>query len=130
MSKSKQGWLELGGKRKFYRSMWEANIARYFQHLKETGKIADWDHEPDTFWFEKIKRGVRSYLPDFKVTYCDGTVAYYEVKGYMDGRSKTKIKRMRIYHPTVVLIVIDSKQYRSLASLWKDIVPGWGEDFG
>lgn len=56
----KQGWREVGGKRCYFRSKWEANYARYLQWMKDQGKIAEWEHEPETFWFEAIKRGTWS----------------------------------------------------------------------
>lgn len=121
----KAGWREIGSTRKYYRSRWEANYARYLQWLKENGQLLDWQHEPETFWFEEIKRGVRSYLPDFKVTENNGAVVYHEVKGWMDDRSRTIIKRMAKYHPAVKLIVIDAKQYRALQKQLHRLVPGW-----
>ena len=66
-NKWQPGWREIGGKRKYFRSKWESNYARYLQFLKEHKQIEDWHHECETFWFEGIKRGVCSYLPDFKV---------------------------------------------------------------
>ena len=36
--------------------------------LKKNKQIKKWEHEPETFWFEGIMRGCRSYLPDFRVT--------------------------------------------------------------
>lgn len=50
---------------------------------------------------------------------------YHEVKGWMDDRSKTKIKRMRIYYPDVKLIVIDARGYRSIMRQAASLVPGW-----
>jgi len=121
----KAAWHEIGGTRKYYRSRWEANYAYYLQWLLERGEIAKWEHEPKTFWFEKIKRGTRSYLPDFRVTENDGSEAFHEVKGWMDDRSKTKIKRMRIYHPDVTLIVIGAKEYKAIQNKASRLVPGW-----
>lgn len=121
----KAAWREIGGRRNYYRSMWEANYARYLEWLREKGEIANWEHEPETFWFDGIKRGCRSYLPDFRVTENSGRVVYHEVKGWMDDRSKTKIKRMRIYHPKIELIVIDSKAYKSIQSQVSALIPGW-----
>ena len=118
-------WAEIGGKRNFYRSRWELNYALYLQWLKENNQIIDWEHEPETFWFEGIMRGTRSYLPDFKVIELNGDVVYHEVKGWMDDRSKTKIKRMAKYHPNVKLIVIDAKAYKALAKTAKKFVKGW-----
>uniref|UniRef100_A0AB39BYX4 Holliday junction resolvase n=1 Tax=Pakpunavirus sp. TaxID=2833053 RepID=A0AB39BYX4_9CAUD len=121
----KAEWREIGGRRKYYRSRWEANYAYYLEWLKTIGEIADWSHEPKTFWFEGIKRGCVSYLPDFWVKDADGSESYHEVKGWMDDRSKTKIKRMAKYHPTVKLIVIDSKGYAALKRKVAAVVPGW-----
>jgi hypothetical protein len=121
----KAGWREIGGVKKYYRSKWEANYAYYLEWLKSKGEIAAWAHEPKTFWFDGIKRGTMTYLPDFMVTENGGAEAYHEVKGWMDDRSKTKIKRMAKYHPTVRLIVIDSKTYHAIRKAVQSIVPGW-----
>ena len=121
----KAGWREIGGIQKYYRSRWEANYARYLEWLKTNGEILKWDHEPETFWFDGIKRGCVSYLPDFRVIEKNGSVVYHEVKGWMDDRSITKIKRMAKYHPEIKLIVIDSKIYKSIAAKAKLFVNGW-----
>jgi hypothetical protein len=118
-------WREIGGKRKFYRSRWEANYARYLEFQKNQGLIKDWSHEPETFWFEGIKRGCVSYLPDFRVTNNDGSTEYHEVKGWMDAASKTKIKRMAKYHPSVVLKVFDGKWYSKNSRTLSNIIEGW-----
>jgi hypothetical protein len=124
----KAGWREFGGKRTFFRSRWEANYGRYLQWLKEKNVIADWEHEPITFWFEKIRRGVRSYLPDFRVTELNGSIAYHEVKGWMDKRSRTTIHRMAIYHKKVKLIVIEKKTYYDIEDKVSRLIVGW--EFG
>lgn len=121
----KAAWEEIGGKRNFYRSRWEANYARYLQSLKLDGSIQEWEHEPETFWFEGIKRGCVSYLPDFRVTNIDGSIEFHEVKGWMDERSVTKIKRMTKYHPHIKLIVISSKEYKALEKRCKSRIAGW-----
>lgn len=121
----KAQWQEIGGKRKYFRSNWEANYARYLEWLKGLGHIKDWEHEPKTFWFEGVKRGSVSYLPDFRVIENNGSEVFHEVKGWMDDRSKTKIARMKRYYPDVVLVVIDSKAYRELRLKVSSLVPGW-----
>lgn len=121
----KQGWREIGVYKKYFRSRWEANYARYLQYKQENGEIKLWEHEPETFWFEGIKRGCRSYLPDFRVTNNDGSVEYIEVKGWFDDRSKTKLKRMKKYYPKVKLIVIFSKDYTEIENKFGGIIPGW-----
>lgn len=121
----KGGWREIGGKRKYFRSRWEANYARYLQLLKDNGKIADWEHEAKVFWFEGIKRGCVSFLPDFEVKNTDGTVEYHEVKGWMDDRSKTKIRRMSIYFPDVKLEVIGAQWFKNNNRNLTSIISGW-----
>jgi DNA-binding transcriptional regulator GbsR (MarR family) len=121
-------WREIGGYRKYYRSKWEANYARYLQWLLEKCEIKEWKHEPETFWFEGIKRGCLSYLPDFRVIENNGNVVYHEVKGWMDDRSKTKIKRMAKYHPRVKLIVIDAKGYAAVKKTMQPIILDWETD--
>jgi hypothetical protein len=121
----KAAWRDIGSERKYYRSAWEANYARYLEWLKSKKQIADWKHESKTFWFEGIKRGCMSYLPDFWVKELNGSESYHEVKGWMDDRSKTKIKRMAKYHPDTKLIVIDNKAYKSLAKQLSGFIEGW-----
>lgn len=125
----KAGWREIGGYKKYYRSRWEANYARYLERLKLSGDIVGWSHEPTTFWFEGVKRGVTNYLPDFLVEKRgeEDTIVqeYHEVKGYMDTKSATKIKRMEKYHPTVKLVVIDRPLYTNLEKEFASIIDGW-----
>jgi hypothetical protein len=120
----KSGWREIGGIKNFYRSRWEANYARYLEWLRLRGEITSWEHEPETFWFEEIKRGCRSYLPDFRVVE-KGKTSYHEVKGWMDPKSITKLNRMRIYYPDVKMIVIQKKEYRSIAKVMSPMLPDW-----
>lgn len=121
----RSGWREIGGNRIFARSSWEANYARILQRYEDLGKIICWEHEPETFWFDGIKRGCMSYLPDFRVTTNDGDVEYHEVKGWMDSRSATAIKRMGIYHKDKKLIVIGKKEYMKLRGEWRFQIDEW-----
>lgn len=121
----KAGWREIGGKRNFYRSRWEANYARYLEWLKTGGHITEWEHEPETFWFEQIKRGTRSYLPDFRVWENDGSSALHEVKGWMDQRSRTTLSRMKKYHPHENIMLIDGAQYRAIRRKVMRMIEGW-----
>lgn len=119
-----------GGKRDdldglYVRSAWEANYCRYLNWLKEQGEITHWEYEPQTFWFEGIKRGNRSYTPDFRITNADGSVEYHEIKGYMDQASKTKLKRMAKYHPAIKLVLIDKPAYRALAKDIRAFISEW-----
>jgi len=121
----KQGWREFGGKRCFYRSRWEANYGMYLEYQKQSGIIFDWLHEPQTFWFDKIKRGIVTYLPDFKIINLDGSHEWVEVKGHMDSKSRTKIKRFRKYYPQEALSVVGAKWYNSNKEKLSILIPGW-----
>jgi hypothetical protein len=110
----------------YWRSGWEANYCRYLNFLVKQKIIYKWEYEPDTFWFNEIKRGVRSYLPDFKVWETKYSEPHYiEVKGYMDAKSKTKIKRMAKYYPDIQLIVVGRKQYDEIKNKLSKVIPNW-----
>ena len=121
----KQEWRVVGGKRCFFRSRWEFRYALYLQLLKEQGHIIDWEHEPETFWFDKIKRGTNNYKPDFRVIHKNNSVEYVEVKGFMDSKSKTKIKRMAKYHPQIKLRVVEADFFKSYGKTLKNIIKEW-----
>lgn len=99
-------WCVINGKNSYYRSKLELAYARYLEKQKADGLIKDFAHEPRVFWFLNIKRGIRSYLPDFRVDNLDDSCHYVEIKGYMDAKSLTKIKRFRKYYPGEKLIVL------------------------
>ena len=124
----KAGWREIGGKKIYFRSRWEANYGYYLEFLKQCGEVIEWKHEPETFWFHKIKRGCRSYLPDFKVLWKEGKTEYVEVKGWMDQRSRTTIKRMALYYPQTLLRVVGAKWFKENYRRMSAIVPGWETD--
>lgn len=124
-NRSSSGWREIGGQRKYFRSMWEANYARYLQYLKKMGHIKNWEHEPQTFWFHAIKRGTITYLPDFKITRNDDTHYWVEVKGYMDSKSQTKIKRFKKYYPDEILEVKGKKWFNDNSPMMSILCKGW-----
>lgn len=121
----KQEWKEIGSKSCFFRSKWEFRYALYLELLKSEGKITDWQHEPTTFWFEGIKRGVCSYKPDFRVVHLNGSEEYIETKGFMDSKSITKIKRMAKYHPNVKLRLIQKEWFIENNKKLKKIITQW-----
>lgn len=119
-----------GGRRqdldgRYMRSSWEANYARYLEWLISIGEIDAWEYEPDIFEFAEIKRGVRSFTPDFKVYNLDGTIEYHEIKGWMDNKSQTKIRRMKQFYPHIILKVIDEDAYKALARDVKHMISNW-----
>ncbi len=84
-----------GGFRKdldcYFRSKWEANLARYYNFVG-----IRWQYEPEEFEFKTIKRGSRFYKPDF---YLPETDEYIELKGYFTASGKTKLRRFKKYYP-------------------------------
>jgi hypothetical protein len=108
----------------FFRSKWEANYARYLNWLQARGEIDAWKYESQTFWFEAIKRGVRSYKPDFYIEE-KGKSYFVEVKGWMDDKSKTKLKRMKKYYPDIRIVLVDERQYASIKSKVSRLIEGW-----
>ena len=110
----------------YVRSRWEANYCRYLNLLKEQKVIFEWEYEADTFRFDGIKRGVQSYTPDFKIWTEIGAEPYYvEIKGYMDAKSKTRLKRMKKYYPKIQLVVIAQKDYNEISKQFAALIEGW-----
>lgn len=72
------------------RSSWEANFIRVLNIYK-----IDFKFEPTVFAFP-IKRGTKGYTPDFLLTRNNDWV---EIKGYLDDKSKIKLKRFKRYYP-------------------------------
>ncbi len=110
----------------YVRSSWEANYARYLNLLQRMNIVVDWQYEPETFWFEGIKRGTVSYKPDFRIFYKgDPTPEYVEVKGWTTAKDKTKWARMKKYHPHIKLTILNEKAYRSLKDKWSSAIAEW-----
>lgn len=124
-SNAKRGYRDDLGKI-FFRSRWEANYARYLNLLKKRGEIHKWEFEAETFWFEKIKRGVRSYCPDFKIWDSEKSEPrFVEIKGWMDPKSQTKLKRMAKYYPKQKIEIVGEKEYRALEKSLGKIIEHW-----
>lgn len=119
------GWKEIGEQKCYFRSKAEYRYALYLQWLEEQGEIVRWEHEPETFYFEKIKRGTRSYLPDFLIFSTPNDFHYVEVKGWMDPKSATKLKRMAKYYPDIEVRVIDTDWFKKNTPLLKGLLKGW-----
>ena len=109
----------------YVRSSWEANIARYLNLLKRQKKIKRWYYESKRFYFNNIKRGTRSYLPDFCVIYPDGRQEWQEVKGFWTQKAKTAVKRFRKYYPEETLVIIDKDKYKEIEKEFSSQIPKW-----
>jgi hypothetical protein len=120
----KQFWAIVGDKEPiFFRSSWEYYYAIFLAKLKQEGKIKDFFHEPKCFWFDNIKRGVRSYLPDFCIIHLNGSEEWVETKGYMDSKSVTKMKRMAKYYPEVNIRLVGADWFKQNLKACKALEP-------
>ena len=113
-----------GGKRKdlnniYFRSSWEANIARYYNYIG-----IKWEYESKTFIFDNVTRGSVSYTPDFYLIEED---KWIEIKGWMDGKSKTKLKRFKKYYPEeyAKLELIQEKEYNEIKNKVSMFIKNW-----
>jgi hypothetical protein len=68
---------------------------------------------------------VVSYLPDFKVTDLNETYYWVEVKGFMDAKSRTKIKRFKKYFPQETLLVVSKNWFKTNSKKLKGIIKEW-----
>ena len=120
-----KGWVEIDGKRMYLKSNWERRYCLYLSLMVKHKYVVDYQYEPETFWFQGIKRGTNNYKPDFRVEFPSGKVEYYEVKGYETSKDRTKYKRMKKYHPNIILNVVDGKWFKENGSKLKSIIKEW-----
>jgi len=105
-------------------SMMESNFAWYLEFLLSIGEIHEWQYEPRPS-FEFPTKANNTYLPDFKVRDKDNQDILYEVKGYLDSRSRVKINRMNKYYPEIKLIVITKDEMKAIKNNFKSLITNW-----
>ena len=76
-----------------FRSKAEYNWALYCQWRKEQNMIIQWEYEPFRIQFKDAERNPRSYLPDFFITENGGGSHIEEVKGWLDGPTRSKCRK-------------------------------------
>lgn len=112
-----------GGIRKdlgqYFRSAWEANIARMLNYLH-----INWEYEYRRFDFKNETEDVLSYQPDFYLPDYD---KWIEVKGWMDNKSKKRLELFEKYYPeqNKNLYLINEKVYREIEKKYSTLVDGW-----
>lgn len=75
----------------FYRSSWEL---KYAQLLDEDTTVLSWEYEPFAIKYI-IGKKQRNYVPDFLVSYTDGTKELVEVKPFaLEGTNVNRAKRL------------------------------------
>lgn len=108
----------------YFRSSWEANVARWLEWMKACGSVKAWKYEPESFPVV-IDGKRRRYVPDFRIDWAGTLVEYLEVKGRMDARSEAKLKAMKNQHPCVRLRLLDAAGYRTMARETGPQFPTW-----
>lgn len=96
----------VGGKECHFRSTFEFKWALYLDFLVNAKEIIGWTYEEDLFIFHGEVTAPIQYRPDFKVTEKDGTVVYQETKGYHDGQTNTKLRRMASHYPDTIFDLV------------------------
>jgi len=105
-----------------FRSKMEAHIYQYLRWLCDKGQLANLEYEPMKYHFP-FSGGSNSYTPDFGCwDNWKHEQLYFEVKGYMDAKSKTKLRRMKIHYPKIHIEVIDKKAYKAIIKDTKGLV--------
>lgn len=112
---SKMGRRSDLGRTKF-RSSYEANYARFLNREMELGRVESWSYEPDVFRFHGYDEGPHDYTPDFGVRYTGGAFEYHEIKGFMNGRSKKRLRRMKQQYPDVRIRLVDEDWFNRAKS--------------
>jgi endogenous inhibitor of DNA gyrase (YacG/DUF329 family) len=93
----------------FFRSSWEANIARFLNFLG-----IKWIYEPERFLVEN-----GTYLPDFFLV---DLQCYFEVKGWSSKNWREKIDLFSHSHD---IVVIDKPLYLSIERCFSKFIPNW-----
>ena len=120
-----KGWYEIDGKKMYLKSNWERRFCLYLSFQKKHGHIVEYWYEPETFWFEGIRRGTTNYKPDVKVQFPSGNFEFYEVKGFMTSKDHTKLKRMKKYHPKEKVNIISKDWFKNNGRTLKALIQGW-----
>lgn len=107
------GKYEVAGRVFYFRSGWEYIYAQWLEHLKKSGEIKHWDYEVKVFKFP-LTKGTVEYKPDFIVLNSDDSHEWHEVKGYMDPKSATKIRRFAKFYPEEKLVLIRKKDIKAI----------------
>jgi len=122
----------------------EANIYRWLRWQKEKGLIDSFEYQPKEFDFsDTYKHGTNRYRADFCFVFTHGDMGYskyVEVKGYLDAKSQTKLKRMKKLYPLENIEIIGTSRkveafakslhysysdYREITREYAKFIPGW-----
>jgi len=99
----------------FFRSKWEANIARILNYISK-----DWQYEKKVFYIRSLNK---NYIPDFFVS----NRYFIEVKGYMRDEDSELIDAFKREYSDKILKIIDWKFYKRLTTRYKSKISNWEE---
>ena len=123
------GKRTIGGETRHFPNRWEANYYRYLHWLESRKEIITFWYQPDYYEFP-VQHGTTRYRPDFHVRTQDPDSDYFieylvEIKGWMDAASKTKLNRMKKYHPEIEVRVVTWPDMQALSKQVGGIIEGW-----
>jgi hypothetical protein len=117
--------LDTKGKPTYFPCRMEANYFRYLKWQKDQEIIIDFEYQPEEFDFtSKYKHGTTRYKPDFKVEDAFGWY-WVETKGYIDAKTKTKMKRVKELFPDCRVDLVTYTEYKKLGKEIGALIPGW-----
>lgn len=96
-----------------YASKSEASYARYLDWLIGKGDVSSWERQVKV---PLVVCGVKvcDIIPDFLVTYRDGSTEYVEVKGHKTAVYNLKLKLFRAIHPKAKYRIVSAKEALAL----------------
>lgn len=92
----------------------EKEFSEYLESLRISGQIQAWKFEPEKF---RLANNCY-YTPDFFCLNADGTVTFYEVKGYWADDAKIKMKVVAEQFPWYSFVAV-YKQTKKAGGGWK-----------
>jgi len=115
-NKNPNGWGK-GGYRKdlnsiWFRSTWEANVARILNHLN-----IKWEYETNRVFLETCSFLIDFWLPDLKIN--------LEIKGSRFGNKDKKLELLYKMNPNFPIKIIDDEVYKKLSKMYRNKIVGW-----
>ena len=109
----------------YFKSKMEANVYRFYKYTqKRYNRFHKVEYEPEIFFFNSNRYGIRAYIPDIKITSPAG-VRYIEVKGYV---SSSTIKKDRLFsedYSGLKLYYILPPTYKVIERLYASKIKDW-----
>lgn len=98
----------------YFKSKLEVTFAKMLRFQVVKGYMQKWEYEPEKWDFnERAKKPFRNYstfTPDFKLTFPNGTVDFWEITGMLYPGKISKLKRAHKLFPEKTLLVVTKDQ--------------------